>query len=57
MPPARISIATTASAATVRALSGVVYDAMIEVANVPANDVVREDWPFGDGEMPYAPKA
>lgn len=38
MPLVRINIAKSASAATVRAVSDVVYDSMIKVANVPAND-------------------
>ena len=38
MPLVRIDIAQSASAETVRAVSAVVYDAMIRVANVPAND-------------------
>ncbi|RUF23373.1 tautomerase family protein [Pseudomonas aeruginosa] len=38
MPLVRINISNTASVETVRAISSVVYDAMISVANVPAND-------------------
>ncbi len=38
MPLARIDIAKSASAETVRTISNVVYDAMTGVANVPAND-------------------
>ncbi|HEX6137674.1 MAG TPA: tautomerase family protein [Casimicrobiaceae bacterium] len=38
MPLVRINIAKSASAETVRAVSDVVYDAMISVANVPASD-------------------
>lgn len=38
MPLARIDIARSASAETVRTVGDVVYDAMVRVANVPAND-------------------
>jgi hypothetical protein len=38
MPLVRIDIADTASEETVRAVSDVIYDAMVQFANVPAND-------------------
>ncbi|MEZ5605782.1 MAG: tautomerase family protein [Burkholderiaceae bacterium] len=38
MPLARINIAQSASAETVRAVCDVVYDAMVQIAKVPAND-------------------
>jgi phenylpyruvate tautomerase PptA (4-oxalocrotonate tautomerase family) len=38
MPLVRIDIGKTASRETLRNVSDVVYDAMIRVANVPAND-------------------
>lgn len=38
MPLVRIDIGKTASRETVQNVSDVVYDAMIRVANVPAND-------------------
>ncbi|MCW5623733.1 MAG: hypothetical protein KIT73_03330 [Burkholderiales bacterium] len=41
MPLVRINIAQPASAEAVRAVSAVVYDAMIRVANAPANGKFR----------------
>jgi 4-oxalocrotonate tautomerase len=38
MPLARIDLSRSASSETVRAIADVVYDAMVAVANVPAND-------------------
>lgn len=53
MPLVRINLAKTASAATVRAISDVVYDAMITVANVPANDKFQIITRHADDELVY----
>ena len=38
MPLVRINLSQAASAEVVRTISDVVYDAMVDIANVPAND-------------------
>lgn len=53
MPLVRISIAKSAPAETVRTVSDVVYDAMIDVANVPANDKFQIITRHADDELVY----
>lgn len=53
MPLARINIAQSASAATVRIVGEVVYDAMVQVANVPANDRFQIITRHADDELVY----
>lgn len=53
MPLVRIDIAKAASKEAVRAVSDVVYDAMIRVANVPANDKFQVITRHSDDELIY----
>ena len=53
MPLVRINLSKSASAETVRTVSEVVYDAMINVANVPANDKFQVITRHADDELVY----
>ncbi|MBS0405474.1 MAG: tautomerase family protein [Proteobacteria bacterium] len=53
MPLARINIAKSASTETVRAVGDVVYDAMVQVAKVPANDRFQIITRHSDDELVY----
>ncbi len=53
MPLVRINLSKSASAETVRNVSEVVYDAMINVANVPANDKFQIINRHADDELVY----
>ena len=53
MPLVRINLSKSASAETVRTVSEVVYDAMITVANVPANDKFQIINRHADDELVY----
>lgn len=53
MPLVRINLSQSASAETIRTVSGVVYDAMIKVANVPANDKFQIITRHADDELVY----
>ena len=53
MPLVRINLSKSASAETVRIVSEVVYDAMITVANVPANDKFQIINRHADDELVY----
>ena len=53
MPLARINIAKSASTETVRAVSDVVYDAMVQVAKVPANDRFQIITRHAEDELVY----
>lgn len=53
MPLARINIAKTASADTVRAIGNVIYDAMTSVANVPAHDKFQIVTRHAEDELIY----
>ena len=53
MPLVRINLFKSASAETVRTVSDVVYDAMINVANVPANDKFQIINRHADDELVY----
>lgn len=53
MPLVRINLSKSASAETVRTVSDVVYDAMINVANVPANDKFQIITRHADDELVY----
>ena len=53
MPLARINIAKSASTETVRAVGDVVYDAMVQVAKVPANDRFQIITRHADDELVY----
>lgn len=53
MPLARINIAKTASADTVRAISNVIYDAMTAVANVPVHDKFQIVTRHAEDELIY----
>ena len=53
MPLVRINLSKSASAETVRTVSEVVYDAMISVANVPANDKFQIINRHADDELVY----
>ena len=53
MPLARINIAQSASAATVRILGEAVYEAMVRGANVPANDRITLTKNRADDELVY----
>ena len=53
MPLVRINLSKSASAETVRTVSEVVYDAMINVANVPANDKFQIINLHADDELVY----
>lgn len=53
MPLVRINLSKSASAETVRTVSEVVYDAMINVANVPANDKFQIITRHADDELVY----
>lgn len=53
MPLVRINLSKSASAETVRTVSEVVYDAMINVANVPANDKFQIINRHADDELVY----
>jgi len=53
MPLARINIAKTASVDTVRAISNVIYEAMVSVANVPANDKFQIITRHAEDELIY----
>ncbi len=53
MPLARINIAKSASAETVRAISDVIYDAMVNVANVPAHDKFQVVTRHAEDELIY----
>ena len=53
MPLVRINIAKTASVETVQTVSNVVYEAMIKVANVPANDKFQIITRHAEDELVY----
>jgi phenylpyruvate tautomerase PptA (4-oxalocrotonate tautomerase family) len=53
VPLVRINLSKSASAETVRTVSEVVYDAMITVANVPANDKFQIINRHADDELVY----
>lgn len=53
MPLVRINLSQSASAETIRTVSEVVYDAMIKVANVPANDKFQIITRHADDELVY----
>ena len=53
MPLVRVNLSKSASAETVRNVSEVVYDAMINVANVPANDKFQIINRHADDELVY----
>lgn len=53
MPLARINIAKTASADTVRAIGNVIYDAMTSVANVSAHDKFQIVTRHAEDELIY----
>ncbi|WP_342049735.1 MULTISPECIES: tautomerase family protein [unclassified Cupriavidus] len=53
MPLARINIAKTASADTVRAIGNVIYDAMTSVANVPVHDKFQIVTRHAEDELIY----
>lgn len=53
MPLVRINLSKSASAETIRTVSEVVYDAMINVANVPANDKFQIITRHADDELVY----
>lgn len=53
MPLVRINLSKSASAETVRTVSDVVYDAMINVANVPGNDKFQIITRHADDELVY----
>ena len=53
MPLVRINLSKSASAETIRSVSEVVYDAMITVANVPANDKFQIITRHADDELVY----
>jgi phenylpyruvate tautomerase PptA (4-oxalocrotonate tautomerase family) len=53
VPLVRINLSKSASAETVRTVSDVVYDAMINVANVPANDKFQIITRHADDELVY----
>ena len=53
MPLVRINLSKSASAETVRTVSDVVYDVMINVANVPANDKFQIITRHADDELVY----
>jgi len=53
VPLVRINLSKSASAETVRTVSEVVYDAMINVANVPANDKFQIINRHADDELVY----
>ena len=56
MPLVRISLAESASSETVRTISDVVYDAMVKVANVPANDKFQIITRHAVDELVYPPE-
>lgn len=53
MPLVRINLAKSASTETVRTVSDVVYDAMVNVASVPANDKFQIITRHADDELVY----
>lgn len=53
MPLARINLSKDASPEQVRAISDVVYDAMVSVANVPAHDKFQIVTRHAAGELVY----
>lgn len=53
MPLARINITKSASAETVRAISAVIYDAMVSIANVPADDKFQVITRHAEDELVY----
>jgi len=53
MPLARINIAKSASAETVRTICNVIYQAMTSVANVPANDKFQIVTRHAEDELIY----
>ena len=53
MPLARSNIAKSASTETVRAVGDVVYDAMVQVAKVPANDRFQIITRHAEDELVY----
>jgi len=53
MPLARINIARSASAETVRVISDIIYDAMVNVANVPAHDKFQVVTRHSEDELIY----
>jgi 4-oxalocrotonate tautomerase len=53
MPLVRINIANTASAETVRTVSNLIYEAMITVASVPANDKFQIISRHAEDELVY----
>ncbi len=53
MPLVRINLSKSASAETIRTVSEVVYDAMINVASVPANDKFQIITRHADDELVY----
>jgi 4-oxalocrotonate tautomerase len=53
VPLVRINLSKSASAETIRSVSEVVYDAMINVASVPANDKFQIITRHADHELVY----
>jgi len=53
VPLVRINLSKSASAETIRTVSEVVYDAMINVASVPANDKFQIITRHADDELVY----
>ncbi len=53
MPLVRINLSKSASAETIRTVSEVIYDAMINVASVPANDKFQIITRHADDELVY----
>lgn len=53
MPLVRINLSKSASAETIRTVSEVVYDVMVNVANVPANDKFQIITRHADDELVY----
>jgi len=53
VPLVRINLSKSASAETIRSVSEVVYDAMINVASVPANDKFQIITRHADDELVY----
>jgi len=53
VPLVRINLSKSASAETIRTVSEVVYDAMINVASVPANDKFQIIMRHADDELVY----
>ncbi|KJV26138.1 tautomerase family protein [Luteibacter yeojuensis] len=53
MPLARIDLSRRASAATIRHITEAIYDAMVEVANVPLHDKFQVVTRHDDDELVY----